>query len=106
MVATIGPLECELAATMVPDTLAARLRDFAAKEDELILTTLRREVAGDMNSTRHPKWQAGYAAGTLANDAMFCVARFAQTNSDAYKELVIAMADQYLGAGPEEDVDA
>jgi hypothetical protein len=106
MVATIGPLECELAATMVPDPLASRLRQFAAKEDELILATLRKQVAGEPNSAPHPKWQAGYAAGTLANDAMFCLARFVQTNAAAYRELVVAIADQYLDARPEEDVDA
>ncbi|HEX5175570.1 MAG TPA: hypothetical protein VFV83_01000, partial [Chthoniobacteraceae bacterium] len=106
MVATIGPLECELAATMVPDPLASRLRQFAVKEDELILATLRKQVAGEANIAPHPKWQAGYAAGTLANDAMFCLARFAQTNAAPYRELVIAIADHYLGARPEEDVDA
>ena len=91
---------------MVPDPLASRLRRFAVKEDELILATLRKQVGGEANSAPHPKWQAGYAAGTLANDAMFCLARFAQTNAAAYRELVIAIADQYLGARPEEDVDA
>src|ERR1041385_8676234 len=49
LAATIGPLECELAATMVPDPLASRLRAFAAKEDELILADLRRQVRGDTN---------------------------------------------------------
>ena len=37
LTSTIGPLECELAASMVPEPLATRLRVFAAKEDELIL---------------------------------------------------------------------
>ena len=93
MVATIGPLECELAATMVPEPLASRLRTFAAKEDELILVNLWKEVRGDMSSASpRPKWQSGYAAGTLANEAMFCVARFAQTNEPAYRELVVGIA--------------
>jgi hypothetical protein len=107
MVATIGPLECELAAAMVPEPLAARLRTFAAKEDELILANLRKQVRGEATSVPPlPKWQSGYAAGTLANEAMFCVARFAQTNEPAYRELVVAIADQYRGKRPEEDVDA
>jgi uncharacterized protein YyaL (SSP411 family) len=67
---------------------------------------LRKQVAGDVSSAPHPKWQAGYAAGTLANDAMFCLARFSQTKEPAYQELLMAIADQYLGARPEEDVDA
>ena len=104
MVATIGPLECELAATMVPESLASRLRAFAAKEDELILLDLRKQVRGE--TTLPPKWQAGYSASTLANQAMFCLARFEQTGEAAYRELLIAIADQYLGASPEEDVDA
>lgn len=106
MVGTIGPLECELAATMVPDTLASRLRVFAAKEDELILPDLRKQARPEANSAIPPKWQAGYSAGTLASQAMFCLARFEQTSDSAYREVLIAIADQYRGARPEEDVDA
>lgn len=106
MAGTIGPLECELAATMVPDPLASRLRAFAAKEDELILPDLRKQVGGETKTYIPPKWQAGYSASTLASQAMFCLARFEQTSEPAYRELLIAIADQYLGARPEEDVDA
>jgi hypothetical protein len=106
LAATIGPLECELAATMVPDPLAARLRAFAAKEDELILADLRKQVRGDTNGYVLPKWQNGYSAGTLANQAMFCLARYEQTTNSAYRELLIAIADAYRGARPDEDVDA
>jgi hypothetical protein len=106
MVGTIGPLECELAATMVPERLAARLRTFAAKEDELLLPDLRKQVRGETNLYIPPKWQAGYSAGTLANQAMFCLARFEQTSNPAYRDLLIAIADQYTGARPEGDVDA
>lgn len=106
MVATIGPLECELAATMVPESLASRLRAFAVKEDELILFDLRKQVRGEAITSIPPKWQTGYSASTLANQAMFCLARFEQTGEAAYRELLIAIADQYLGASPEEDVDA
>ena len=105
LVATIGPLECELAATMVPDPLASRLRTFAAKEDELILPDLRKQVRRETHPPV-PKWQAGYSASTLANQAMFCLARFEQTSEPAYRELLMAIADQYLSARPEEDVDA
>jgi hypothetical protein len=101
---TIGPLECELAATMVPDPLASRLRAFAAKEDELILADLRKQARGDTN--RPHKWQNGYAAGTLANQAMFCLARHEQITNSAYRELLIAIADAYCGSRPDEDVDA
>jgi hypothetical protein len=106
LAATLGPLECELAATMVPDPLASRLRAFAAKEDELILADLRKQVRGDTHGYVPPKWQNGYSAGTLANQAMFCLARYEQTTYSAYRELLIAIADAYRGSRPDEDVDA
>jgi hypothetical protein len=106
LAATIGPLECELAATMVPDPLAVRLRAFAAKEDELILADLQKAVRGETAGASPPKWQNGYSSGTLANQAMFCLARHEQTKNDAYRDLLVAIADQYLGSQPEEDVDA
>jgi len=106
LAATIGPLECALAATMVPDPLASRLREFAAKEDDLIPGDLRKQVRGDTKGDVLPKWQNGYSAGTLANQAMFCLARYEQTTNSAYRELLIAYADAYRGSGPDEDVDA
>jgi hypothetical protein len=106
LAATIGPLECELAATMVPEPLASRLRTFAAKEDELILVDLRKQVRGDTNGYTPPKWQNGYSAGTLANQAMFCLARYEQTANAAYRDLLVAIADAYLGSRPDEDMDA
>ncbi|HKS37723.1 MAG TPA: hypothetical protein VJW76_11075 [Verrucomicrobiae bacterium] len=106
LAATIGPLECELAATMVPDPLASRLRAFAVKEDELILADVRKQVRGDTNGYVLPQWQNGYSAGTLANQAMFCLARHEQTTNPAYRELLIAIADAYRGSRPDEDVDA
>ncbi|HKX63583.1 MAG TPA: hypothetical protein VJS65_17125, partial [Verrucomicrobiae bacterium] len=106
MAATIGPLECELAATMVPDPLGSRLRAFAKKEDELILADLHKQVRGDTNNYVPPKWQNGYSAGTLANQAMFCLARYQQVTNDAYRDLLIKIADAYAGSRPDEDMDA
>lgn len=105
LAATIGPLECELAATMVAEPLASRLRAFAAKEDELILAELRKQVRGGTNGVP-PKWQNGYSAGTLANQAMFCLARYEQTPNSAFRDRVVAIAEGYLGSRPDEDVDA
>ncbi|HEY2953363.1 MAG TPA: hypothetical protein VGK40_12310 [Verrucomicrobiae bacterium] len=106
LAATIGPLECELAATMVPDPLASQLRAFAAKEDELILVDLPKQLRGQTNTYIPPKWQTGYSAGTLASSAMFCLARHEQTGQPAYRDLLIGFADAYLNSRPEEDVDA
>ncbi len=105
LAATIGPLDCELAATLVPEPLAARLRAFAAKEDELILSELSPQARGDTSVSVPPKWQTGYGAGTLAGQAMFCLARHEQTEQPAYRDLLVAIADAYLRSRPEEDVD-
>ena len=105
LAATIGPLDCELAATMVPDPLASRLRAFAAKEDELILARLQAGLSGATNVDLPPAWQTGYSAGTLAGEAMFCLARYEQTRNPAHQKLIVAIADRYVDATPGEDVD-
>jgi Periplasmic pectate lyase len=113
LAATLGPLECELAAGMVPAPLASRLRAFAAKEDDLILARLQAGLAGGPstgsgqapNADLPPKWQTGYSASTLANEAMFCLARYQQTQNGAYRAVITAIADQYIGDVPGEDVD-
>jgi len=105
LAATIGPLDCERAATMVPDPLATRLRAFADKEDDLVLVELRKQIAGDTHVHVPPKWQNGYSASPLATSAMFCLERFEQTGKPAFREALIAIADQYRDAQPEEDVD-
>jgi hypothetical protein len=106
LAATIGPLECELAASMMPEPLASRLREFAAKEDDLILPDLQKQLRGDTKDYVPPKWQNGYSAGTIASSAMFCLARHQQTQKAPYRELLLAIADAYRDSRPEEDVDA
>jgi hypothetical protein len=105
LAATIGPLECELAASMVPDPLSSRLKTFALKEDELILPDLQKQLRGDTAGYIPPRWQTGYSAGTLSSSAMFCLARYQQTKNPAYRDMLLAFADSYLGSRPEEDVD-
>jgi len=106
LAATLGPLDLEIAATMVPDLLAKRLRDFAAKEDELILSDFQKQLTGGTNIYTPPNWQNGYSAGTLASSAMFLVGRYEQTNKPALREMLINIADRYLNSRPDEDVDA
>jgi hypothetical protein len=103
---TLGPLDLEIAATMVPDALAKRLREFAAKEDELTLQEMKKQFAGGTNVYTPPRWQNGYSAGTLASFAMFYLGRYEQTNYPAYCEMLIKTADLYLNSQPDEDVDA
>jgi hypothetical protein len=104
LAATIGPLDCELAAALVPGPLASRLREFAAQEDDLILADLPKQLSGGTNAA--PKWQNGYSAGTLASSAMFCLGRYEQTAKTTYRDALVSIADQYINSRPEEDVDA
>jgi hypothetical protein len=104
-VATLPPLDLETAATSVPEPLASRLRAFAAREDELLLPLLQAQVRGNNTVQALPKWQSAYGASTLAATAMFCLARYQQTQDPAYRSLVVAVADAYLGARPEEAAD-
>ncbi len=106
LVGTLGPLDLEIAATMVPDSLAKRLREFAAKEDELTFQEMKKLSSGGSNTYTPPKWQNGYSAGTLASSAMFYLGRYEQTNHPAYREMLIKIADLYLNSQPDEDVDA
>ncbi len=101
MVATLGPLDCHIAAGMVPEPLSSRLRAFADKEDEIILSELQRQPI----TSRGTMWQASYGSGTVASYAMFCVARHEQVDKNAYRDAVIAAADAYLNSFPEEDAD-
>ncbi len=101
MVATIGPLDCHIAAGMVSEPLASRLRAFADKEDELILSELQRNPI----TSHRPMWEAGYSSGTAASYVMFCIARYEQAGKKEYKDAVIQVADAYLNSLPEEDVD-
>jgi rhamnogalacturonyl hydrolase YesR len=86
---------------MVPEPLSTRLRGFAKKEDELTLADLKKKSTGKLS----PKWQSGYSAGTLASSAMFCLARYEQTGQSEFRDWVVRIADEYLHARPEEDVD-
>jgi hypothetical protein len=106
MQATIGPLDIETAASMVPDPLASRLREFARVEDRLVLENLQ-ELYGRPDGTLalKPTWQAAYAAGVTADWAMFGLARHEQVKKKAFRDLVIAVADAYVDALPDEDAD-
>jgi len=101
-VATLGALDLEPAARLVPEPLSSRLSTFTAREDDLILPLLREQVAGNAL----PLWENGYSAGTLAGQAMYCMERFAQVGREEHRELVIAIADRYRGSRPGEDMDA
>lgn len=106
-VVTIGPLDCESAAALVPaEPLGGRLRAFADAEDDLVLADLRKLLAADPRAADGPHlWRTGYAQGTLASSAMLCLARYEQVRKPPYREVLIAIADRYVDSSPEEDLD-
>ncbi len=106
VVSTLGPLDLEMAASMVPEKLAKRLREFAAREDELAFLQMKKLFAAGTYASILPKWQNGYSAGTLGSLAMLYLGRYEQTTNAAYREILVRIADEYLGSGPGEDVDA
>jgi hypothetical protein len=101
MAATIGPLDCHIAAAVVPEPISSRLRAFAEKEDELILSELRAKPI----VSQRPMWEARYSSATAASSAMFYLARYEQVGKKPYRDAVIETADAYLNSLPEEDVD-
>jgi hypothetical protein len=106
MHATIGPLDVETAASMVPEPLRSRLQKFAGIEDRLILEDLRSKYGRpDGTLLFEPTWQAGYAAGVTADWAMFALARYDQVKKKEFRDLLIAVADAYVDSLPDEDVD-
>lgn len=106
MQATMGPLDVETAASLVPEPLSSRLRRFAETEDDLILQELRKGFGRpDGTWDFEPTWQAGYGSGVTADWAMFALARYEQVKRKEFRDLVIAVADAYMDSLPAEDVD-
>ena len=103
---TIGPLDVETAASLVPEPLSLRLRKFANIEDQLILEDLRKKFGRpDGSWAFKPTWQAGYSSGITAGWAMFALARYQQVEKKQFRDLTIAVADAYVDMLPDEDVD-
>lgn len=111
-------IDCAAAARRVPMPLAARLRDFVNREDELFCSW-RHEVAGSGGfvveadratgtpSAKHSsRWDARYGGATTAMIGMMCVARYENSGKTGYRDLITAAADAYLESEPPEDADA
>ncbi|HVR76509.1 MAG TPA: hypothetical protein VMT52_19425 [Planctomycetota bacterium] len=111
-------VDCDGAAHLVPDPLASRLRAFAAREDEVFCALphdLKRAggfvACIDVDTekpceARTPLWTGGVRGGTTAQVGLLCVSRYENTGKVAYRELLHAAADLYLGSLPAEDADA
>ncbi len=112
LAATIGPLDCESAAALVPEPLAGRLRAFAAKEDELLLPELQRQVKAHTSLAKPPmppRFQP--LANRLRHNPWptrrcFASRAMSRRPTPPIATWCVGIADAYLRSRPEEDVDA
>ncbi|UCD27640.1 MAG: hypothetical protein JSV03_11055 [Planctomycetota bacterium] len=111
-------IDCDGAARKVPEPLATRLANFAAREDE-IFCSLPHDLKNRKGFVRQaekasvklideytPLWQAKYGGNTTAMMGMMCVSRYENTGKVCYRDLIAAAADAYLDSLPAENVDA
>ena len=108
-------IDCNGAAHLVPEVQAARLRAFAAREDEIFCAwphDLKRRTgfAGEPAAVKPdhrptPLWNADNGGNTTARVGMMCVARYENTGKLAYRNLIFAAADAYLNSLPAADED-
>lgn len=118
-------IDCDGAAHLVPGPLAARLRAFAAQQDEVFcslphdvrksggfLFYLTQAAAKPVDSgtpgvpVRTSLWDAGFGTLTTAHVGMMCVSRYENTGKVGYRELIHAAADAYMKSLPAGDEDA
>ena len=110
-------IDCDGASHYVPQALASRLREFAAREDEVFCAMQRNAKLSDgfiTEATRNDGrptgnhtslWDAHYGENTTAQVAMMCVSRYDNTGRIGYRELITGAADAYLNVLPGRMVD-
>lgn len=110
-------VDCDAAADRLPDPLAARLRAFAAREDDVFCALPHpvREQHGFLTSVEvstgkssaepTPMWDARYGGYTTASLALMCVARYDHTGKVGHRDLWIQAANAYLTSRPPPEVD-
>lgn len=102
------------AATMVPEDLAGKLRQSAARTDTVYLSLdheLTREGRGfvaachtdtlEVEDYGKGVWGAGYGSGGDATTAMLCLLRYRQVELDGYRALVLQTGERYVGTEPD-----
>jgi hypothetical protein len=111
-------IDCDGAAHRVPEPLASRLRDFAAREDEVFCAqphelkttggfiTDPDLASGQVRGNSTPLWDAREDSYTTAQVGMMCVSRYDNTGRIGYRELVHSAAEAYLQTMPAADSDA
>ena len=110
-------IDCDAAASQVPEPLAGRLHAFAAREDA-VFCALPHDLAGKRGFVARldkasgapldftPTWDAAYGRGTTGTLAMMCVARYDASGKPEYRSLITGAADVYLATLPEAEADA
>ncbi|MHC4673960.1 MAG: hypothetical protein ACYTBZ_15865 [Planctomycetota bacterium] len=111
-------VDCDGAARKVPEPLASRLADFAAREDKIFCSLPHDlqgkkgfvdeldKVTGKPTGEYTALWGAKYGANTTAMMGMMCVSRYENTGYVKYRDLIVATADAYLDSLPGAEVDA
>jgi hypothetical protein len=111
-------IDCAAAARRVPQPLAARLRSFVNREDELFCAwkhevlasggfVIEADWATAVSTSPHSAlWDARYGGATTAMIGMMCVSRYENSGKIGYRDLITAAADAYLESEPPEDADA
>lgn len=110
-------IDCDAAAHLVPASLAARLRAFATREDE-VFCSLPHDLQGARGFLTSVPASTGLAGGpptslwiarrdahTTAQVGMMCVSRYDNTARIGHRRLLIAAADAYLDFLPADDGD-
>jgi hypothetical protein len=110
-------IDCGGAARRVPETLAKRLRDVAARQDQIFCDlphdlkardgfALAPRNAGAMpDEALTPLWGPRQDGHTTALLAMMCVSRYENTGDVRYRDLIHAAADAYRNSLPPADAD-
>ncbi len=105
-------IECDGAAHRLPAPLAARLRDFAAREDAVFcalphdlkanggFANVLDQTTSKPTDGHTPLWSVRYGGATTAQVGMMCVSRYDNTSQVGYRELIHAAADAYLKSMP------
>ena len=111
-------IDCDGAASQVPEPLRTRLRQFAVREDEVFCSLPHDPKSkkgfalsldpstGKSDGSYSSLWDAKYGAFTTAAVAMMCVSRYQNTGKIGYRDLVVLSADAYMDSLPAEGVDA
>lgn len=118
-------IDCRDSAACLPDGLARKLRNSAAKTDKVFLAIPHalgpkrsqgfvKACHADTLAAEDPRthgkgrthtrtWATGYGEGTHAGFANLCMLRYRQCRLEGYRDLVLAAADLYLDSEPDID---